>query len=87
MEKEVIIYDSYNGCVKADQTSINTLTTNCGAHRMRAGVKVIIYDRTETSCSDRRNERTSRQSVRGGRTLSYIDNNVGGGICSLKLWK
>ena len=75
MEKEVIIYDSYNGCVKSDQTAINTLTTNCGAYGMREGVKIIIYDRTRTSGTNRRNSRTSRQSVRSGRTLSYIDNN------------
>lgn len=51
------------------------------------GVKIIIYDRTKSGGTNRWNARTSRASVRSGRTLSYIDNNGGGGICSLKLWK
>lgn len=85
MGKEIIIYDAYNGCVKADQTAINTLTTKCGAYGMREGVKIIIYDRTKTSGTNRRNARTSRQSVWSGRTLSYIDNNGGGGNLQPKI--
>lgn len=85
MGKEYIVFDSYNGCVKADQTAINTLTTNCGAYGMRGGVKIIIYDRTTKSGKNRRNARTSRESVRSGRTLSYIDNNGGGGNSQPKI--
>lgn len=39
--KEPIIYDDYNQHVKADQTAINTLTTNCGSTAERSGVKII----------------------------------------------
>lgn len=50
------------------------------AYGIREGVKIIIYDRTTTSGTNRRNERTSRASVRSGRTLPYIDNNGGGNL-------
>lgn len=38
---EHVIYDDYNQRVKADQTCINTLTTNCGNDAERTGVKII----------------------------------------------
>ena len=38
---EPIIYDDYNGRVKADQSAIGTLTTNCGNDAPRNGVKII----------------------------------------------
>lgn len=38
---EPIIYDDYNGRIKADQSVINTLTTNCGNDAERNGVKII----------------------------------------------
>lgn len=40
---EPIIYDDYNQRIKADQTCINTLTTNCGNDAERNGVKIIEY--------------------------------------------
>jgi DNA (cytosine-5)-methyltransferase 1 len=39
--KEPIVYDDYNSRVSADQDTINTLTTNCGASAERNGVKII----------------------------------------------
>lgn len=38
---EPIIYDDYNGRIRADQDSIGTLTTNCGNDALRNGVKII----------------------------------------------
>ena len=38
---EPIIYDDYNGRVKADQSANGTLTTNCGNDEPRNGVKII----------------------------------------------
>lgn len=40
---EPVIYDDYNQRIKADQTCINTLTTNCGNDAERNGVKIIEY--------------------------------------------
>ena len=44
MGKEIIIYDDYNGRVRADQSCIGTLTTNCGNDAERNGVKIIEYE-------------------------------------------
>lgn len=38
---EPIIYDDYNGRIRADQDCIGTLTTNCGNDALRNGVKII----------------------------------------------
>ena len=38
---EPIVYDDYNSRISADQSAINTLTTNCGASAIRNGVKII----------------------------------------------
>ncbi len=38
---EPIIYDDYNGRIRADQDCIGTLTTNCGNDAFRNGVKII----------------------------------------------
>lgn len=38
---EPIIYDDYNGRIKADQSAIGSLTTNCGNDAPRNGVKII----------------------------------------------
>lgn len=38
---EPIIYDDYNGRIKADQSANGTLTTNCGSDAERNGVKII----------------------------------------------
>ena len=40
---EPVIYDDYNGRIKADQSVIGTLTTNCGNDAERNGVKIIEY--------------------------------------------
>lgn len=39
--EEPIIYDDFNGRIKADQTAIGSLTTNCGNDAPRNGVKII----------------------------------------------
>ena len=39
--EEPIIYDDYNGRIKADQSTVGTLTTNCGNDAERNGVKII----------------------------------------------
>ncbi len=41
-----IIFDDYNHRVKADQSAINTLTTNCGNEAKGNGVKIIYPDLT-----------------------------------------
>lgn len=38
---EPIIYDDYNGRIRADQECVRTLTTNCGNDAPRNGVKII----------------------------------------------
>ena len=38
---QYIVYDDYNGRIKADQNHINTLTTNCGSSARRTGVKLL----------------------------------------------
>lgn len=38
---EPIIYDDYNGRIRADQDCIGTLTINCGNDALRNGVKII----------------------------------------------
>lgn len=38
---EPIIYDDYNGRIRADQDCIGTLTTNCGNDALRNGVKIL----------------------------------------------
>ena len=38
---EPIVYDDYNSRISADQDTINTLTTNCGASAERNGVKIL----------------------------------------------
>ena len=45
---EPIIYDDYNGRIKADQSVINTLTANCGNDaKQRNGVKIIVPNATK----------------------------------------
>lgn len=51
---EPIIYDDYNGRIKADQSCIGTLTTNCGNDAERNGVKIIeptIYGSMQEHCA------------------------------------
>jgi site-specific DNA-cytosine methylase len=40
-DKEIIVVDDYNGCVKADQSSVGTLTRNCGNDAIRNGIKIV----------------------------------------------
>ena len=44
---EPIIYDDFNGRIKADQTAISTLTTNCGNDAKGNGVKIIEPKQTD----------------------------------------
>lgn len=41
MEIQKIVYNDYNSAVRADQRTMTTLTTNCGATALRNGVKII----------------------------------------------
>ncbi len=41
LEPKVIVYDSYNSCARADQSTVGALTTNCGSSSPRAGQKLI----------------------------------------------
>ena len=49
---EPIVYDDYNSRISADQSVINTLTTNCGASAERNGVKII----EPIVCGERKDE-------------------------------
>lgn len=40
-DKEIIVVDDYNGCVKADQRSVGTLTRNCGNDAIRNEIKIV----------------------------------------------
>ena len=63
---EPIIYDDFNQCVKADQTAINTLTTNCGSSAERNGDTAPTL---RTNCQGlkviepKTNERFFRQAI------------------------
>ena len=83
MGKEYIVFDSYNGRIKADQAAINTLTTNCGAYGMREGVKVVEYE-IKTGCTDGRLRKRGQHIF--ARRLMPNDKYDGGGTYSLKLW-
>ena len=50
--EEPIIYDDFNGRIKADQSAVGCLTTNCGNDAIRNGVK-IIEPITEYELSDK----------------------------------
>lgn len=39
--EEPIVYDDYNGRIRADQSTVGALTTNCGNDAPRNGVKLI----------------------------------------------
>ena len=39
--KKYIVYDDYNSNIRKDQTTIGTLTTNCGNDAIRNGWKII----------------------------------------------
>ena len=54
-KQEPIIYDDFNGRVKADQSAVGCLTTNCGNVAPRNGVKIIepsyrVRKLTEREC-------------------------------------
>lgn len=48
---EPIIYDDYNGRIRADQDCIGTLTTNCGTDAPRNGVKIIEPQEDYIGCA------------------------------------
>ena len=48
---EPIIYDDYNGRIRADQDCIGTLTTNCGTDAPRNGVKIIEPQEEYIGCA------------------------------------
>ena len=53
---EPIIYDDYNGRIKADQSTDGTLTTNCGESADRCGLKIIeptIWGSKQEHCAKR----------------------------------
>ena len=55
---EPIIYDDYNGRIKADQSANGTLTTNCGSDAERNGVKIIeptIWGSLQEHCAVKKN--------------------------------
>lgn len=55
---EPIIYDDYNGIIKADQSANGTLTTNCGSDAERNGVKIIeptIWGSLQEHCAVKKN--------------------------------
>ena len=39
--ERIVVYDDYNGRMKADQSCVGALTTNCGATAKKNGVKII----------------------------------------------
>ena len=52
---EPIVYDDYNGRIRADQSTVGTLTTNCGNVAPRNGIKLIegnyrVRKLTEKEC-------------------------------------
>lgn len=48
---EPIIYDDYNGRIRADQDCIGMLTTNCGTDAPRNGVKIIEPQEDYIGCA------------------------------------
>ena len=42
--KEITIYDDYNSNIRKDQSTIGTLTTNCGSSTIRNGWKIIEHN-------------------------------------------
>lgn len=45
--KKYIVYDDYNSNIRKDQTTIGTLTTNCGNDAIRNGWKIIEEEQME----------------------------------------
>lgn len=85
--KEPIIYDDYNGRIKADQTAINTLTTNCGNDAMGNGVKII-----ESLPYDEQNNRIRKLTPKEcWRLMGFedcdIDKSIAVGISNAQLYK
>ena len=68
-DKEIIIFDDYNNCVKADQNSVGTLTRNCGNDAIRNGVKIIEKE----ECDYRVRKLTEREC---GRLMGVKDDDI-----------
>lgn len=68
-QKEIIVFDDYNNCVKADQSSVGTLTRNCGNDAIRNGVKIIEKE----ECDYRVRKLTEREC---GRLMGVKDDDI-----------
>lgn len=49
MGKKQIVYDDFNSHIRSDQSTMATLTTNCGSPSLRNGVKIIEVEQAEIS--------------------------------------
>ena len=67
-EPKIIVFDNYNNCVKADQSSVGTLTRNCGNDAIRNGVKIV-----EKECDYRVRKLTEREC---GRLMGVKDDDI-----------
>lgn len=47
MNRNIIVYDDYNGKIKADQSCIGTITTNIGSSTPRNGTKIIEFNEVD----------------------------------------
>lgn len=88
-EPDVIIYDDYNQTVRNDQSTIGTLTTNCGAAAPRNGWKIIesktdidtnnqaSSEKTKTLKNQLCNKLVEENIVKGGEIVnhSYTNSN------------
>lgn len=68
-DKEVIVFDDYNNCVKSDQSTDGTLTRNCGNDAIRNGVKIV----EKKECDYRVRKLTEREC---GRLMGVKDDDI-----------
>jgi site-specific DNA-cytosine methylase len=68
-QKESIVFDDYNNCIKADQSSVGTLTRNCGIGAIRSGVKIVEKE----ECDYRVRKLTEREC---GRLMGVKDDDI-----------
>lgn len=68
-DKEVIVFDDYNNCVKSDQSTVGTLTRNCGNDAIRNGVKIV----EKKECYYRVRKLTEREC---GRLMGVKDEDI-----------
>lgn len=67
--KEIIVFDDYNNCVKSDQSTVGTLTHTCGNSAIRNGVKIV----EKKECDYRVRKLTEREC---GRLMGVKDNDM-----------